>query len=576
MKPDLRFPKVPQAAVPLAALALVFLSSCNRYTTKVGQWVGGEVAPPLQTTRQGDTLSYVVVFRDKAERRHFIKTFESFLDRYPYVGLRRDSIAGTVVVRVLPAQGVEADTGETFAGIDLRALDRREFVETVIEHTVDSIAAFRPDFGGSVVIYSERTFWDEHLSALVEADPFAVPRFRVASDTADTANLQPPRPLIVGQQLNPSRISLELPPQLKNAAGRSVSAFDLVEKWTAFVKEHPAEGLALFRHVKGVVPFIQGREAVIPGLVVSGPTTITLVLERPDPDALLRLATPRLLPRDLRLGPYAVSANRGGATVVAANRIVHDGPPYLERCTVVLNRDKNPFLSYSLKKYDYMTVTFREDIEYARTKLAAESRLKPLEMERYFLSVNHPTPAVREALASAIDPAQVLNGAVKAEGNIIGAIESEGPVPTRPRADLNAHRPASPVEIVFRKGDPVSSRIAEKLLADMAAAQVPCELRGLDAHGYESALVDRSFTIAIGWVGARVLRDRAAQLRLATMWFGDEQDEQQRLKTHIEIPLFALRRYVLCRNRYEFAGDTISDIYVQREQPEEEQQANER
>lgn len=575
MMQNIRFPRVPQPAVPLVALALVFLASCNRYTTKVGQWVGGEVAPPLQTTRQGDTLSYVVVFRDKAERRHFIRTFESFLDRYPYVGLRRDSIAGTVVVRVLPAQGVQADTSETFAGIDMRALDSREFVETVIEHAADSIAAFRPEFGGSVVIYSERTFWDEHLSALVQADPFAVPPMRIANDSADSA-VQLPRPLIVGQQISPKRLSLELPPQLKNAAGRTVSAFDLVEKWTAFVKEHPAEGLALFRHVKGVLPFIQGREAVIPGFVVSGPTTITLLLEQPDPDGLLRLATSRLLPRDLRLGPYAVSADKAGATVVSANRIVHDGPPFLERCTVVLNRDNNPFLSYSLKKYDYMTLTFREDIEYARSKLSGESRLKPLEMERYFLAVNHPTPAVREALAAAIDPGQILNGAVKAEGNVIGAIESEGPMPSRPKADLSAHRPASTVEIIFRKGDPVSSRIAQKLLADMAQAQVPCELRGLDAHGYESALVDRGYTIAVGWVGARVLRDRAAQLRLATMWFADQQDEQQRLRNHVEIPLFALRRYVLCRNRYEFAGDTISDIYVQREQSEEEQQANDR
>lgn len=553
-----------RTALALATLSMLVLSSCGPQTVTTDHFgdAGKPVAP--QKIRQGDTLQYSVVFRNKTQRKQFVRTFESFLDRYPYDSLGRDTVEDRVVVRLLPV-APPADSAAAADSIDFARIDRGDFVEGVIEHTVDSIASIRPAFGGAVSVYSDRGFWDAHLSALVQLDPFHHPVApSTASDTGESSLL----PVLSARQVSAKRIVVELSPGVTDARGKAVSAFDLAQKWTQYVGDHPAEGLALFRHVKGLVPFIQGREAVVPGFVASGATQLQLVLDRPDPDALARLATPRLMPPSLKLGPYAVSGGTGNVLTMKPNRRLAGMPPYLERCTVVLGGDKNPFLSYSLKKYDYMTLTFREDIEYAQAKLLQDSRLIALQPDRYFLSINDPTPTVRQALAGLVDPESMLNGTVKATGWALNGIESDS-LPARAVTPTQS-RPAAPVKVVYLKHDPVSARIAEKLLADMANAQIACTLAGLTAREYEAALVDRAYTIAVGWTGARILNDSSEKLRLRTVWFGGLADESERIARHMEVPLFAVKRFVLARNEIEFSGDTISDMYVFTEQPQQE------
>ncbi len=525
-----------------------------------------------------DTAVYMVGFQDRERRREFVKTFESFLERYPFGRLERDTVAEAVVIRLLPVtKKVEVDTVPA-ESIGIAAVSRGDFVESVIE-TVTPPPPFMPGFGGSVAIYSDRALWDDHLAELTRAYPFALPPpsmpIAALEDTAvsDSA-VSGLEPLLEARQVGDTRIMLRVREGLKNAAGEPVSAFDIVEQWTAYTKAHPAEGLALFRHVKGIMQFIEGREAVIPGFAVSGKNMISISLAQPDPNALVRLSTSRLLPAGLKLGPYAPKRGQGKEYLLVANRTAPGHPPYLEKASVVLGADKNPFLSYSLKKYDYMVLTRREDVEYARSKLTADSRLIPLQPDRYFLSIQSPDAGVRAFLAQRIDPAQVLGTAVRADGTVIGAVESE-----HASAQDGADKPVSPpselITVVYLKGDPVSSRIAERLLADMAHAGVRCKLKGLAPREYEMALVSRSYTIAVGWIGARVLGEPSERLRLATIWFGGNTDEAQRIADGSEVPLFAVRRHVLCRNQIEFAGDTIRGMFVERAQTREEQQAHE-
>jgi hypothetical protein len=516
-----------------------------------------ESGTPVEARAAGDTLAYAIHFGDKADRRTFVKTFESFLERYPYGVVRRDTVGDLVRVVVLPPaephEGLAQTHGDSVAPAPATPLpDRKAFVESVIDRAMDSVAQRKPTPGGSVTIYSDRDFWDDFLASLVQPYPFAPPA---------VAGVEPVPAPFAAETNAPRRVTITLAPGLRSVGGQVVTAFDVVTQWTAFVKQHPAEGLALFRYVRGVLPYIRGREAVIPGFSVGGQTAVTLQLEQDDPDALARLSDSRLVPAGLRLGLYVLS--RGASTApmqaLTPNRTGREGPPYLEHCTVVLGGDKNPFLSYSLKKYDCVTVSFRDEIEYSRKSLAADSRLVPLQSDRYFLALNNPTPEVRRFLRSLVNPAQLLNAVVKAEGAVIGALQSDGAFSafSAPKCAV-----VGPVVVLYRKGDRISARIGEKLLADLSQAGVACELKAQSPEGYESALIDRAYTIAVGWAGERVQRDRAEQLRVADMWFGDDADEARRLSDAVEVPLFSVRRYVLCRNTVEFAGDAFNGVYV--------------
>ncbi len=545
------------ALTPVVALVLV--SCCPKVTTVEAVPDG---RPPVVAAQRGDTLAYHVAFPDKAHRKQFVKTFEAFLDRYPYAAVRRDTTDQTVVMRLVPWE--HRDTRDTAVAdsVGLEPVDEGDFVEQVVELSVDSL---RPAFGGTVSVYSDREFWDGHLAELLRTYPFALP----PTARPGAPDSVPPG-LLSATQLSPKRIALTLAPSLRTAAGAPVGAFELAGRWTALVKARPGEGLALFRHVKGVKPFIGGAEAVIPGFVVSGKESVTLVLEEEDPEAAVRLATPRLMPAELALGPYVASPARGARVVVNANRRGAGGPPWLEACTVVLGGDRNPALNYSLKKYDCMLLTFKEDVEYARRSLCGDSRLVPLEPERYFLSVNSPDIGARRWLCGRVNAAQMLSSSVRAEGKVIGALESDAPVVAQPPAE-GEPPPAEEVTILHRAGDPVSSRIAQRLLADLSQARVAAQTRAAGATEYEAALLDGGYTIAVGWVGAAVVRDRAEQLRLATIWFDDDTDENARLAQAREVPLFEIRRYALCRNRIDFAGDSLADMFVQRAPLTEEQ-----
>jgi hypothetical protein len=433
----------------------------------------------------------------------------------------------------------------------------------VVDLAVDSL---KPVFGGSVTVYSDREFWDDNLSDLLRTYPFALPLGAGPSDTAAA--------LLNATQVSEKRLSLSLAPSLRNAAGAPVGAFELAQQWTALIKARPGEGLALFRHVKGIGPFIKGTETVIQGFVVSGKDAVALVLDQPDEHATARLATTRLLPAELKLGPYAASVPVGPSVSVKANRRSESGPPWLESCTVVLGGDRNPALNFSLKKYDCMVMTSKEDVEYARRTLLGDSRLVALKPDRYFVAINAPDINTRRWLRDRINPTQLLSSTVRAEGRVLGAVASDAPVVAQPVSDMVAP-PAGAVIVLCRKGDPVSARIAQRLLADLSQAKVTVQVQSAEAREYEAALLDGRYTLAVGFVGGGVVADLSEQLRLATIWFADQLDENARMAEARQVPLFEIQRYALCRNRIEFAGDSLADMFVQRDADTREQGAHE-
>ena len=91
-----------------------------------------------------------------------------------------------------------------------------------------------------------------------------------------------------------------------NVNGKALSALDIVDQWTRFIIDRPAEGLSLFRWCDGIMDFISGREAIVRGLLPIDNTTIRIKLSAPDTQAIERLRTDRTMVSSLKVGPYAL------------------------------------------------------------------------------------------------------------------------------------------------------------------------------------------------------------------------------------------------------------------------------
>jgi hypothetical protein len=359
------------------------------------------------------------------------------------------------------------------------------------------------------------------------------------------------------------KIVLTLRDSLLNSAGQPLSSFDLVVLWTAFVKQHPAEGLALFRHVKGVLAFIRGEEGVIGGFVVQDPKTVALVLAEPDPRALARLCTPRLLPGSAKLGPYTVRAADAQRCELVPNKRGRSSQPFLDQCTIAFGNDRSPVVSYSLNKYDCVLMTARKDLEYVRKASMDRSQLIDFGRDRYFAGLNIDNPEQRAAVASLINAKDILAN-VKVEGEVVSSLlgdslpSAAGAPPPQPGAAGAAQRT---IRILYRSDDPVSVLAAGKLLSDLTHAGLTCELRGEKDTGYERLLTGRDYAVVIGWVDSRISTDESEKLRLSAAWFADQSDETVRIGEHLEVPLFAVHTFALCRSDIRFQDGRIAGVF---------------
>jgi hypothetical protein len=428
-----------------------------------------------------------------------------------------------------------------------------------------------PQRAGRLSIYTDRGFLDEQFSLLITAQPFALPQpkeipppsWGEREDVTDSVTTPEPRYPLEAKQLSPRRVAIRLDSGMVDGTGKAVTAFDLVDAWTGYVRKHPARGRALFRHVKGLEGFIQGREAVIPGFAVLDERRIGIKLAADDAQALERMHSRELIPPGLNIGPYALARRDGQAMKLKPNNNSYGAQPYLEHLELRLGGETNSFLAYSLGHYDALVLTRRKDIEYAKGKLLEDARMVKVGEERYFLALG-PSAGddLRRFLQGTIDKQAILREAVKADAQPIDAIGMSGADRVVvPAAALEAPAIAQPLPIVYRNDDPVSVLVAEKLLADLGPRGIPCKLVGKDATGYERALIAGDFAIAVGWVGAETLSDPAELLRIASIWFDDRADEAERIARAWEVPLFSVRRHLLCRQDVRLHRGRIAGMY---------------
>jgi|WetSurMetagenome_2_1015567.scaffolds.fasta_scaffold00142_3 hypothetical protein len=529
-------------AVPSGILAaLVLCVSCGRPVIK--QQVIVPKGHDIVKAQKGDTVEYEVSFQDAADRKKFTQTFEKLLGEYPF---KRDTLAQNRRFRLALASAPAA-----------RITPEPAPVETPVAMEAPAASAdsekIMPASGGSVTFYSQRAALCGPFERLVGCNPFDGNACPGPADAAAAGYFQV-------KNSSDREITIALTDKAMNASGRRQTSLDVINAWTALVKSHPAEGLALFRNVKGIGGFVRGRETVIAGFTATDDRTVAIRFDPPDPRGLARLCTPRLMPASLGMGPYTVKSERAGSLVLAPNPHFPGAKAYLSSCAVRLGGDANAVLSFSLGRYDAVELHSEKDLDFARHKAPPQSSLAVFSQDRYFLACALDNAAIRRAVKSALNPREILANFIKTEGSVLAAVESDNP-PVPPPTDAGGTGAQQQIAVLYRSDDPVSATVAEKIVADLTRAGLSAALRAATQKDYEASLVRRDFGVAVGWAPSGVTFDESEKLRLETMWFPEAAEEGARIADAREIPLFSVKEYLLCQKKVSFAGDVIEGVF---------------
>lgn len=552
----------------IVLLIITGMLKCSRKVTKQTMLPKPDTLSHLEYT--ADTTHYVIRFNSKQDLSSFQKKFEELLDTYTIDPLYRDTIDNYFSLRIIPRTEHEQKMSVDQSAHDSAVIPFAPFTETDIPFvdTVPDTSYYEEEIvipqGGTVSLFTFRSVLDNTLSRLYQTKVLVANQlssFDFSPDTMKTHFLT-----ITESGANAFHITLEN--DFRNSDGKELTAFDFVQSWTDFVSSHPALGYALFFPVKGIVRFIQGYEAIIPGFSVKDERSVLVLCEQMQmpSDALYRLTSPYLFPESLRLGPFSITSKDEHMVVMEKNPYYPGEQPYIDKYIVFLNHDRNPIVSFSLGKYDVVILYKSNDITYAEQNLNDKAKLLPFAEDRYFLSIAAESLPLRRYLTAVIDPQEIKNNAVKAKGTSIDRIDPQAILVGKNPEEKPLKRPylQQPLDIVYNTGDPVSVSIAENIFSKLTHQGIACNLKGLMGTLFESTLVSRDYDIAIGWISNTELSDPGSLIHLATMWFDNIDNEQLRIDQCYELPLFTIKQFALCKNTVHLDKDDFRKIYIAR------------
>lgn len=538
--------------------ACMLFASCSQRTVTRIESISAPC--PRTISSESDTVSYVVAFNDTSEREGFISSFNQFLKKYPFINVLEDTVRDFIRIQILPVQDTVYQA--------LTKVEQTQIVEDIIEETISEVSedvaeiptdsthrvvdSLIPEFGGVVKIYLPRKSVDPLFCRFFNTYPFS------KNDTSLTDGT-----VLFVADSSARKITLKLNGKIVNADKRTLTALDFIDAWTSLLKKQPAEGYALFRNVLGVKEFIAGNEATVRGFAASDENTITLRLAEPDSMAISRLRSRYLIDNKLKIGLYHLNTVSNSSIDLLASKPVH-GPdtPLLEKIVLYTGGDPNSLLSFSLNKYDGVVLTSVNDLEYARRNLSTNASLQEIPGERYFLSCASENDTFRRFLKISINAGDLLHNVIKAEGEPIKAVTiNDIEVPNIQMEGTESIAQNKSFRILYCKSDPISKIIAEKLLAILSQAKIGVHLAPADEFEYQRNLILRDYDCAVGWVPQNILHNTNEQLRLASVFFNDQTDVFKRLQDNSEIPLFAIKRYLLKKNDLHLYKNTIQGLY---------------
>jgi hypothetical protein len=513
---------------------------------------------PIVSVKKGDTLTYSIEFYNQSEKTRFIHSFKEFMNTYPFSAAVADSTYNLVTVRVLQKNELASDS--------LSTVQSGAFFEDNIEGNRKSPSPLfsenspvsagtsspwdtvTPLNGGVIRLYSPRSSLDQTLLSLILSDGA-----QVISDSG----------FLIFTDTSALKVTIRLKDKIVNAKKRAITALDCIQQWTAFVKECPAQGQAIFRGVQGLPDFLSGKEALIRGLNAPDQRTIQLKYDAPQQNSVERLMSPSIIAPKLFLGRY-IEEIGSGETVLLPNLETYSArKAFLDKLILKTGNDPNPVLSFSLNKYDALLCNSLSDINYIRTTLATRADLHKVAAERYFLACRIPDQQLRSLVRSIVNPDALLRNYLKVEGEVIKSVGSEAVTEQPAQAGPKVSSGYGAVKILFRSDDQVSKSVAEKLLADCSAKGIAASLDGRDQSGYERGLVSGDYNCAVGWVAGSVISSNNEKLRLASMWFDNDLNEEQRISDSREIPLFSVNTYLCCRKNVRLYRDELRGMYLQ-------------
>lgn len=542
----------------LLVTALV-VSVCTPPPVSKGE--AGKAAPSI--IKRGDTTTYSIEFYNQSEKSRFLHSFKEFMNTYPFSAMAADSTYSLIRIRIVHDEAMprgdsitsvqrgfffedNIDGGRELADNLLPADD--SVVQPPLFSPWDTIV---PPIGGVIRLYSPRAGFDQTLLPLV-----LLKEDTVFSDTS----------YFFFTDTSPVKITIRLKDRIVNGRRRAISALDLIQQWTSFIKDNPAQGLAMFRGVQGLTDFINGREALIRGFNAPDQRTVQLRYETAQQHAVERLNTPLIMVPKLLLGNYYEDMVSGETVLLPNTETFSTRKAFLDKIILKTSGDPNPVLSFSLNKYDALLLNALNDINYVRTTLSMKADLHKVASDRYFISCRIPDPQLRGTVRSIVNAESLLKNYLKVEGEVIKAVGTDTiDLQNMPVLPPQSARVSGTVKILFRKDDQVSKSIAEKLMADCSAKGISAALDGRDPSGYERGLVSGEYNCAVGWVSGSVVSNSNEKLLLASMWFDNETDETLRITGLREIPLFSVNTYLCCRKNIRLYRDELSGVFLAKE-----------
>ncbi|MBN1601263.1 MAG: hypothetical protein JW915_06620 [Chitinispirillaceae bacterium] len=539
----------------LLGTALV-VSVCTPPPVSKGE-AGKAVSPII---KKGDTTTYSIEFYNQSEKSRFLHSFKEFMNTYPFSAMAADSTYSLIRIKILHDEAMPQGDSITSVqrgfffednidgGIELADNELLPATDSVMQFPFSPWDTIVPPLGGVLRLYSPRAAFDQTILPLV-----LLKGDTVFSDTsyfslADTS---------------PVKVTIRLKDRIVNGRKRAISALDLIQQWTSFVKENPAQGQAMFRGVQGLIDFINGREALIRGFNAPDQRTVQLRYDTPQQHAVERLKTPLIMVPKLLLGNYYEGMVSGETVLLPNTETFGTRKAFLDKIILKTGGDPNPVLSFSLNKYDALLLNALNDINYVRSTLSMKADLYKVGSDRYFISCRIPDQQLRKMVRSIVNAELLLKNYLKVEGEVIKAVGSDTIVlenmPVLPPQNTKGF---GAVKILFRKDDQVSKSIAEKLMADCSAKGISAALDGRDPSGYERGLVSGEYDCAVGWVSHSVVSNNNEKLQLASMWFDNETDEMLRITGLREIPLFSVNTYLCCRKNVRLYRDELEGVYL--------------
>lgn len=332
------------------------------------------------------------------------------------------------------------------------------------------------------------------------------------------------------------------------------NSIDLIEQWNNFLIIHPAVGKAILGDVQGLEEAAKGNAKSIQGLRSTSMNAISLSTS---------FSQKEIIKEHLQLLPgisgafYENSAeNKTTYSIVSPGAI-----PHVAKATILYKEEFDPVLSFSMKKSDAAILYKKSNINDIKRR-RTEATVAKIDDLNFFISLSsNLTDNLREQIAGKIAPLKILNS-LDCDGVQIERLtqrDKETPL----AMGGNVFQPSnSELKLIYPTNNPLAAEVAATIAYSLSQAGLKVQLVD-DKEAYEQSLYYNSFDIALGVINESQLQIPSIESYIADYWFNGEKEEETRIKTFTEVPLFSVSLYLAMQENTAIYEKNLKQIYKQ-------------